>query len=363
MDEESWAQEQIYFSGDQYFESVITEIEKAQSNIEVECYIFNFDQIGQILIKSLIKASQRGVRVRILVDGFGSAFSIPSLQRELLNTPIEFKVFHPLFGLWYIPIFQTLNRRNHRKVWILDRAVAFAGSFNVSDVHTSVSGQSWRDSGIRVQGQQVQLLIQSFEKAWNKKKLWQKRIFGADTFNGSSLVRLNDGIKKRRATRRDLLLRIRGAKKYLFFGNAYFAPHFRLILELCNCALRGVEVRILVPQRSDIFFMPWITSTYYFALLQSGVKIYEYLPTIYHAKNYVIDDWMMIGSANLNSRSLLHDLEINLRVSHPENKKILLAELTKDLKDSLVITPKSFDKISWLRKFVTTFILLFKRWF
>jgi cardiolipin synthase len=108
--------------------------------------------------------------------------------------------------------------------------------------------------------------------------------------------------------------------------------------------------------------MPWITSTFYFALLQSGVKVYEYLPSIYHAKNYVIDDWMQIGSTNLNSRSLLYDLEIDFKITHPKNRQILMAEIKKDLKNSLVITSDFFDKISLLRKFMTYFFLLFKRW-
>jgi len=356
MNDERWIQERLFFSGNQYYESINTEIENAQSSIEVESYIFGYDKIGQILINNLIRASKRGVLVRILVDGFGSAFSIPILQQELIKSSVQFKVFHPLFGIWYIPIFRTLNRRNHRKVWIFDKAVAFAGSFNVSDVHTSLSGQSWRDSGIRVKGKQVQLLNQSFEK------LWQRKLLTGDKMKGCSIVRLNDGINKRRAARRELHLRIRGAKKYLFFGNAYFAPHLGLILELCRCALRGVEVHILVPHRSDIFFMPWITSTFYFALLQSGVKVYEYLPSIYHAKNYVIDDWMQIGSTNLNSRSLLYDLEIDFKITHPKNRQILMAEIKKDLKNSLVITSDFFDKISLLRKFMTCLFLLFKRW-
>ncbi len=357
-----WSEEQTFFSGDQYYAAIILDIQKAKKSIYVESYIFDFDEVGQNLAQFLVAAVLRGVRVQVIVDGFGSISAISTLQHYLSSGGVQLKVFHPILSSWFIPIFRNINRRNHRKVWIFDDTVAYAGSFNISKVHTSFNSKPWRDSGIRVEGEDVQLLTEAFHKVWNKKKVWSRKIFNFDDLVGSPLVRLNDGKNKRRVSYRDLLFRIREAKKYICFGNAYFAPHFRLVMELCYSARRGVEVHLLVPRQSDIFFMPWVSSTYYFALLQSGVKIHEYLPAVFHAKNYVIDDWMMIGSSNLNYRSLFHDLEVDLQVTRPENKEIFLKEINEDIKKSELVTLASFEKISWFRKIIANFFLLFKSW-
>jgi cardiolipin synthase len=360
MDSLCWTQEKIFFSGDEYFNSVIDDIRIAQQSIDLECYIFDYDEIGQKIVEELIQAAQRRVKVRVIVDGIGSAYSASILQRRFHEGGVEFKIFHPIFNPWFIPVFRTLNRRNHRKTWIFDQTTAYTGSYNISRVHTHFATEPWRDSGIRVQGSQIEILIEAFNKVWQQNKIWKKRLF--EESENSPLIRLNDGKHKRRVYYRELLIRIRDAKEYIYFGNAYFAPHFRLVLELCYSARRGVEVHLLVPRKSDIFFMPWIGSSYYFALLQSGVKIHEYLPSVFHSKNYIIDDWMMLGSSNLNYRSLFHDLELDLRVTHKENKLIFLKESEKDLENSEPITQDSFKKISWLRTRITKFLLIFKSW-
>ena len=115
MNTEQWEKEQTFFSGDEYFSAIKSDIQNAKKSIDVECYIFEFDQIGKSLSDSLIAASKRGVRVRVIVDGIGSAYSISTLQRYLREGGVEFKVFHPIFSSWFIPVFRTINRRNHRK--------------------------------------------------------------------------------------------------------------------------------------------------------------------------------------------------------------------------------------------------------
>lgn len=362
MDVNQWAKEQTFFSGDDYYAAITDDIKKAQKSIDLECYIFDYDEIGKGFVENLIAAAKRGVRVRVIVDGIGSAYSIGTLQRQFAEGGVEFKVFHPIFGQWFIPVFRTINRRNHRKIWIFDGKAAYAGSFNISRVHTNLSPEPWRDSGIRVEGEELRLLRSSFEKVWSKNKIWKKKLFYYEDTIRSPLVRLNDGKNKRRAYYRELLFRIREAKSHIFFANAYFAPHFRLVMELCYSAKRGVNVHLIVPRKSDVFFMPWVGSTYYFALLQSGVKIHEYLPSVFHAKNYVIDDWMLIGSSNLNYRSLFHDLEVDLRVTIPENRNLFLDEIRFDIENSEPVTMASFKKVSWVRQKLAQFFLLFKSW-
>ncbi len=362
MINELWLKERTFFSGDEYYSAISEDIQKAQKKIQVECYIFEYDEVGRSLADKLIQAAKRGISVKLIVDGIGSGFWTSTWEQYFSGSGVEFKVFHPIFSTWFVPIFRTLNRRNHRKTWIFDESIAYAGSYNVSKVHTSLSAEPWRDSGLRVEGQEVHLLSQAFTKVWEKNKIWKKKIFYFGETMGSPLIRLNDGKNKRRAYYRELLVRIRESKKYICFGNAYFAPHFQLVMELCYSARRGVDVHLLVPRKSDIFFMPWVGSTYYFVLLKSGVKIHEYLPTVFHAKNYIIDDWMMLGSSNLNYRSLFHDLEIDLKITLPENKAHFLSEIENDLRNSELVTLSSFERIPWLRQKMAQFLLLFKSW-
>jgi cardiolipin synthase A/B len=362
MAEIEWKKEQLFFSGDEYYASIANDIDRAQVNIEVECYIYDFDEIGKSLSKKLIEAAKRGVRVRVIVDGIGSAYSASALQSHFRDGGVEFKIFHPIFGSWFIPVFRTLNRRNHRKIWMIDGKIAYTGSYNVSNVHTHLVSHPWRDSGIRVESDDMEILRKSFESVWSNNKIWKKKIFYFEDVNRSPVARLNEGKNKRRIYYRELLLRIREAKKYICFGNAYFSPHFRLVLELCYSARRGVEVHVIVPRKSDVFFMPWVGSSYYFAMLKSGVKVHEYLPSVFHAKNYVIDDWMLIGSSNLNYRSLFNDLEVDFQITKSDNKKIFMREINRDIENSELVTYSSFDRIPWIRKIITQFILLFKSW-
>ena len=362
MEVAMWAKEKPFFTGDEYFSSIFSDIQNAKVSIDLECYIFEYDELGRKIVEALVAAAKRKVRVRVIVDGIGSAYGASNLHKDFREGGVEFKIYHPIFSSWFVPVFRTINRRNHRKTWMFDGKVAYAGSFNITKLHTSLVSEPWRDSAIRVEGDEIKLLKEAFERVWAKNRIWKKKLFYFEGANRNSLVRLNDGKNKRRGYYRDLLDRIREAKKYICFGNAYFSPHFRLVLELCYSARRGVDVHLLVPRKSDVFFMPWVTSSYYFVLLQSGVKIHEYLPHVFHAKNYVIDDWMQIGSSNLNHRSLFHDLEADIQVTHPENKALFLKEIEKDLENSEMITMASFGRISWIRGKITQFFLLFKSW-
>jgi cardiolipin synthase len=362
MDLSRWKSEQLFFSGQEYFDSVLVEIERAQKSIDVECYIFDYDSVGQKVIEALVRAVQRGVVVRVIVDGVGSSSSVGTISKILGRAGVQFHVFHPLFTRFFIPVLGTLNRRNHRKTWIFDGQVAYAGSFNISEVHATPHSKAWRDNAIRVEGESILLLCEAFEKVWTQRGSWTSRILNLEAPMSSLLVRLNDGLGKRRSYYHELLRRIKKSKERIYFGNAYFSPHLRLVVELCAAARRGVDVRILLPRKSDVFFMPWVQTTYYLALLQAGVVIHEYLPRVFHAKNYIIDDWMLLGSSNLNHRSLLFDLEADIRLTHENAKNRFLEEFQKDLQNSEVITLEAFKKTSWIRSFLARFFALFKVW-
>ncbi|MCM2323553.1 MAG: phospholipase D-like domain-containing protein [Oligoflexia bacterium] len=148
----------------------------------------------------------------------------------------------------------------------------------------------------------------------------------------------------------------------MWITNAYFAPDILLARALRVAAWGGADVRVLVPKKSDIFFMPWVTEAFYHHLLRAGVRVYEFLPSILHAKTLLIDDWGTIGSSNLNHRSLLHDLEADFVVGHHESIDALATLFEEDLRQSREIFLGEWKGLPLSRRMVAK-ILLFFRYF
>lgn len=360
-----WKNEKIFSSGDDFFAEVFRAIDTAKESIDFEIYIFEFDSLGKETAARLIQASSRGVKVRVLVDAIGSTLNIVLLEEVFKNTAVEFRVYHPIFSY---KIFNNLNRRNHRKTLIVDLKLAFIGDFNVSNKHLkSVSAdKAWRDFGVGVEGESIYLLREAFLKAWNDNvsEYYKKPFIRRSSSLGQNLefIQLNDTLGKRLFLYRNFIKKIHSAQSRVWLANPYFVPKFNLIRALCSAARRGVDVRILVSKNSDIFFMPWLIATYYYTLLKSKVKVYEYLPTIYHAKVQVLDNVFIVGSSNLNHRTLLHDLEVDLRITFPENEALLEQELKNDFNSSQLVTFESLKKISFFYRILARILLLFKYW-
>jgi len=178
---QDWTKIELLFSGDHYFTELISAFRNAQKHIQIETYIFNIDTVTRQLLEELAKARQRGLRVQLLVDGFGSFLSIPSLEVFCKRHQLEFRVYQPLpfsshvsgRSFWtyifnLLRIFRGLNRRNHRKVVVIDHEIAFVGSLNWTHVHSrkSFGLRAWRDTAVCVKGQPVEILSQSFKVSW-----------------------------------------------------------------------------------------------------------------------------------------------------------------------------------------------------
>ncbi len=357
---QAWKTETLYFSGDDYFSAVMSDIESAQISILLETYIFDLDSLGAKVVEALKAAAARGVKVQILIDGFGSIKFRNDLQNFFSKTEnLELKIYHPFYVL------KNINNRLHRKTWIFDQYILYTGSINISEVHTRFYSEPWKDCAIRVEGDEIEFAVQAFKKSWLG-DLSLSNILSLKSSPQSHLVRLNSSTIKRRRYNRILLEKLKGASSRVWIGNAYFSPHLRLLWNIRKCARRGLDVRIVVPHRSDVFFMNWVTSSYYQILYTSGVKIYEYLPSVYHAKIFVADDWMIVGSSNLNYRSTFHDLEMDVQVTHEKNKNLLLNEMESQFLKSKPIDKEYFMSLSWSHRIfgpiLTGFFLLFKWW-
>ncbi len=352
-----WTREKIFHNGDLYFARLERDLDRATDTIEVEAYIFNLDPIGFRILNRLKSAAKRGVIVRVLIDGIGSLGYAQDLVRELKENNIQAKIYHPL--PWH------LNRRNHRKICVIDQSIAFLGGMNITSCHLRCySGkQAWRDTAVRVVGSSAKILTDAFDRIWEHRiithpvqELRRRKLVN------QRLIKLNDTWKRRKQYQEEIIRRIARAKQRVWITTPYFVPQFSLISALRNSANRSIDVRILLPRKNDVWFMKWINQAFYSLLLAAGIKIFEYLPTTLHAKILIIDDWMTVGSSNRNSRSWLHDLEVDLVITHARSKALLSGQFIRDLEDSQEVKPSHWQKRSWLTSLLERVLLFIKYW-
>jgi cardiolipin synthase len=377
----SWRREEIYVEGDGFFEALLGAIAQARHTIELEMYIFTTDPLARRFVAALKEARRRGVSVRVLLDGVGSYGSIAANRDELRGAGVEVRVYHPvrlaalfrrLLGLpSSSPLrrfFATLNRRNHRKVCIIDMREAWLGSINISAVHSrQQSGEkAWRDTAVRLSGVGVRDLRRAFERVWYspaERRRWSRtRRWAAGRVRVPERVWLNWKGRQRRRNFREIIERINRAEQRIRITNAYFVPHGALLRALTRAAQRGVDVQLLVPRSSDVFFMPWLSAYFYEPLLRGGVHIFEYARSMLHAKSVLIDGWALVGTSNLNQRSLRHDLEVDVVLSKPSSLALLEEAFDADIGEAGELYPLDLRRRPWWQRLVARIGFMCRQW-
>lgn len=378
----------LFFSGDEYFSTLLQLIRDAETEILFETYIFDFDPIGIQVLEELRIAKQRGVSLRLLVDGVGSYNSVNRLYDFCKKNHISFRIYHPLpFELKIIPriswkglqrllfMFRRINKRNHRKIMTVDRKKILMGSFNVSQVHSEhyMGSKAWRDTGALLifpaYTVQIENIIFAFMQAWKKASYFSKELFLAVTSSRKikphhdfSLFRLNHLVHWRFLLNRDLKKRIKNAKKQILITNAYFLPRRSILSHLKKAARRGVDVQLILPRKSDVRLLEYASRSLYYRLLKAGIQIYEYTPSMMHAKSLIIDDWAILGSQNLNHRSLVHDLESDLVIDDVDLKTQLHQQWKNDLVKCHQFTIKDLGRLTLFERTLYRIIYWFRYW-
>ncbi len=376
-----WTTEQLYFDGDEFYADILRDIDKAQSLVTVEVFIFADDPLGERFFQSLNRAAERGVRVYLMVDGVGSHRFTQKVQHREYHPNIRIKIYNPhpwtfsydhlsdvfRVGEVFLKRLVGINRRNHRKIITIDERTAYTGSFNITTDHSKEYNQdeAWHDIGLRLTGWIAPLFILSLMKNWGiqaffryRRKMPKKRFI---RFNHPD-IRLNQDFRLRRSLYKDFLKRIKKSRRRIWLSTGYFQPKRRIIRLLKEAAKRGVDVRILLSTKSDVFYYALLQTYYHHELVKAGVKIFEYDPTVIHAKNYFIDDWVTVGSTNLNYRSFMHDLEVDIRIQHPDNKKLLEKNFEDQQHHSRAVTQHTLDARPWWIKIFCRFVFLFRYW-
>ena len=301
------------------------------------------------------------MKVRLLYDSAGSFNTPKEFFKEISDNGVEVVEFNPVSAATVLKDgLAALNHRDHRKLTIVDGRVAFLGGINISSVYGSVGGSGslrrhddqpfekrpWRDIHTRVDGPVVSDLQRAFLNQWARQRkeppIEDKAYFPQVPAQGPLVARTIEGTPAPdtvNAMYIAFISAVDNAEKEVLITNPYFVPHESLRRALSEAARRGVDVKLILPSRSDSSFAFHAGHSFYGGLLESGVKIFERKDRMLHAKTAVIDGvWSTVGSTNLDWRSLLYNDEVNVVVMGPEFASQMVSVFKRDLGESTEIT-------------------------
>lgn len=325
--------------GDDYYDSLLREMDFAEKSIYIEVYILEPDTIGQKILDKLVDKARQGLDVRLIVDGVGSLNLLREKGEFLEKSPFRYRVYRPINILSFLQ-WRKNHRRNHRKLISIDGKICYLGGMNIKNAHSKkISGDNaWRDMMIRLEGRVAYDADQNFHLMWERMPdgpLHLARAFQRRHIARRDFLIVENIPFTRRIRYRILFLRaIRSAKESIYLQTAYFVPRLFLIRALRKMAEKGVDVRILLNENSDVNLARWAGRASYSALLRKGVRIYERKGRFSHAKVMVVDDRISIlGSTNMDYRSFMHNLEVDvisrrIDLSH-RLKEIFMNELDR----------------------------------
>ena len=365
--------------GDELFPAMREAIAGAQNEVWLATYIFHDDEAALAMIEALTEAARRGVRVHVVVDGFGSKASLAMLRQKMPpDSGVALAVFRPMFG-WWTWAQPGQMRRLHQKLCVVDTRVAFVGGINIVDDRLDVRHGRTElprlDFAVQLQGPVVEPVGQSIRALWTRSSLGHdfrdellalarsnepllrlRRLFRElrmpsehgqhDDIGLLAPVRcafvLRDNLRQRRTIERSYIAALRGAHERIDIVASYFYPGHGFRVALRKAAKRGVRVRLLLQGKLDYRIAGMAARALYDELLGHGVRIYEYMPAYLHAKIALVDDdWATVGSSNIDPLSLLLNIEANVLVRDADFNRELGQRFDTALASSQEIDPRS----------------------
>ena len=347
----------LFTEGDDLFNTMISEMELASSDIKLETYILADDEIGQQFVKVMIRKAQSNINVRLLVDAVGSLFQFSHIAPKLEKAGVKIQYFHRWH--WRKPL--RYNRRDHRKLLVIDNKKAFLGGFNIHKQSSLkyFGSQRWRDTHAMFQGPLANQAAELFDAFW----IGNKRYSAITQSNAINFLVPNQS----RACRQRLACiydeALGSAKNKICLTTPYFVPDHRTQKALLDAVRRGVDVNLLVPRNSDVRVARWAANAVYAHLLEAGVKIFEYLPRMLHAKVIIVDEkWATLGTANLDYRSLFQNYELNLITRDRKLCHTLLEQFENDIKQASIVCPKKWQQRAWAQRLAELIGWSVRRW-
>ncbi|MDZ4742531.1 MAG: cardiolipin synthase [Verrucomicrobiota bacterium] len=352
-------------NGDEIFPAMLEAIRNAKESITFETYIYWSGEVGQEFADALSERARAGVKVHVMLDWAGSRIEGKYLK-ELKQAGAEVELYRPLH--WYN--LSRLNNRTHRKLLVVDGRIGFTGGVGIADQWKgqAQSKDHWRDSHYRIEGPAVAQMQAAFIDNWIKTRaqvLFGNRYFPEIEPVGDSLAQVFKSSQGEgsESVRLMYLLSISSATKSIRLQAAYFVPDDLAIDSLIAARKRGVEVEIIVPgPEMDIKIVQGASRSLWGKLLDAGVKIYEYQPTMYHCKVLIVDDlWVSVGSTNFDDRSFRLNDEANLNVYDATFAAEQVKVFKEDRAKSRLMTRAEFKDRSPIGKILDEMAGIFRR--
>ncbi|GGH32599.1 cardiolipin synthase [Paenibacillus segetis] len=340
----------VLTNGEETFSSLLRELKMAEHHIHMEYYIYRADDIGREIQKTLIQKARAGVKVRFMYDAVGSIGMPKSFIKELEDAGVMVGIFGQVR---FLALSSRVNYRNHRKIVVIDGNTGFIGGLNVGDEYLSRSKTYgfWRDTHMVVKGEAVRSLQIIFLQDWQYvtgEKIMDIEYLSPELEQGCSgaVQIIPSGPDNESRTLKNIFFSmITTAKKSVWIATPYFIPDEDILTALQVAGLAGLDVRILFPAKPDKW-LPFLASHSYFpAMLESGVKIYEYEKGFLHSKLLIVDgEVATVGTANMDMRSFHLNFEVNALLVQSDSVAKVVKDFERDLISTKLIDIHSFKQ-------------------
>lgn len=340
---------EIYTDGPSKFRDLKEDLKNAKESILLQYYIFQDDKLGQEIADILISKAKEGVTVKVIYDHVGSFSSKKKFFKRMKENGVD---THPFFRVTFPQLANRINWRNHRKIVVIDREVGYIGGMNIANryIDGMDDGSLWRDTHFRVKGEIVESLLYSFVIDWNflTKQPTLDKIVARETSISSNkgMQLITSGPTETWDNLSLIFLRaISTATKCIYIQTPYFLPTEALLQALQAAALAKVDVRIMIPSKSDSKMLQYASYSYVTQCLKAGIKVYLYTPGMLHAKVMIIDDsFVTAGSVNFDFRSFENNFEGNILIYDSETNRKMKDIFFEDLAKCKKLTVSEWRK-------------------
>lgn len=340
---------EILNNGKATFAAMFKAMRQAQSSIHLEYYIFDNDRIGRKVINILKEKASEGVEVRLIVDGYGGRKLGHSAIRELRSAGVSVRLFMPVVFPW-----RGINHRNHRKIAVIDGRVGFTGGINIAERYLAgTKWGMWRDTHLQIEGDAASMLQAIFVADWYflapKKErilLSDEKYFAPEKTESYCPIQIASSGPDSdwAAIMQAFFSAITSAKRSIYISSPYFLPNQSILTALKVAALSGLDVRVLLPNKSDSKITYWASRSYIAELLEAGVKVFLYNKGFNHSKLIIIDEELCtVGSANMDIRSFEDNFEVAALIYDPAIAGRLAADFLHDTARSIEHSASSWD--------------------
>lgn len=344
----------LHRDGAEAYPRMLEAILGAKRSVLLETYSFAHDSVGRRFANALTGRAGAGVDVRVLYDAFGSRATDPAFFGELRARGVRVVPFHPLARAFDEFPFRS---RDHRKLLVVDGRVAFVGGLNIGHEYAPVAdgGSGWRDTQIEIEGPDVLELQEMFLEIWTRGRRGDPPLPLVEPAPASGGARMlvvsSQHLRDRWEIARHYRHAIENARRRIWISSAYFLPSLRFSRRLRAACRRGVDVRILVPGRSDFGPVLYAAQRLFTSHLLDGIRVFEWPGRMMHAKTMVVDGtWSTVGSYNIDHLSVARNYELIAVVSDPDFGRRAEAMFQEDCARSVEITAQAWRHRGWVRR-------------